>query len=79
MRTEEGLESSNYNDPDSGRCSGNSTQGPGGELEKSRNNSKCRVALESCTPGNSTNTQKSTRYRINKRQRRMLMLVDYET
>jgi len=77
MRTEEALESRNLSDPDSGRCSGNSSQGPGEELEKSRNNSKSRAASESCTSGNSMNTQKGTRYRIDKR-RRMLRLLGYE-
>jgi len=76
MRTEKALESRNCSDFDSSRCSGNSTQGPGEELEKSRNNSKRRAASESCTPGNGTNIRKDTIYRIDKR-RRMLRLLGY--
>ena len=36
----------------------NSTQWPGEKSEESRNNDKCRVASEDCTPWNSTHTQK---------------------
>jgi len=78
MRNEEALESRNLSDPESGRCSGNNSKGPGEKLEKNRNNSKRLAASESCTPGNSINTQKSTRYKIDKRRRLMLSLLCYE-
>ena len=52
--TKEAVESENENDFDSDGCSRNSTQKPGEKPKESRNNDKCWVAPEDCTPWNST-------------------------
>ena len=56
--TKEIVESENKSDSDSARYSRNSTQRPGKKPEGSRNNDKCRVSSDNCTPRNSTHTLK---------------------